>query len=135
MGLSNLPPGVSNADIERQAGAFEDRAADLAFVRRAKVGPAPCSAAEILARGAETYRERNSVYADNYKHFGHIMQGFFPRGLPATMGVGDWNRLALLMNAAAKLQRYAMTLSSGGHLDSAHDAMVYSAMLEELTRA
>jgi hypothetical protein len=36
--------------------------------------------------------------------------------------------------ALTKLQRYAESLGTGGHADSAHDAAVYSAMLEELTK-
>jgi hypothetical protein len=32
-----------------------------------------------------------------------------------------------------KVTRYAAQFENGGHLDSAHDACVYAAMLEELT--
>lgn len=119
--MSNAPPGASRGD--------EDD--DLAFPRRP--APKPASAPELLEAGARTYRQRNELYGDNYKHFGSIMAAMFPDGLPADMGSADWNRLALLMNVVGKAQRYAMNLRRGGHRDSARDAMVYAAMLEELT--
>lgn len=88
---------------------------------------------EILRECAETFEQRNKLYGDNYKHFGKLMQGIFPRGLTIE-SVDDWNRLSLLMQAAAKLSRYGQSFTEG-HVDSAHDAAVYAAMLEELTRS
>jgi hypothetical protein len=61
------------------------------------------------------------------------MQVLFPNGLPA-MSVDDWNRFGVWVMVFGKCNRYAMGMTSGGHKDSAHDAMVYSAMLEELTK-
>jgi hypothetical protein len=88
---------------------------------------------EILRSGAITYEERNPLYGDNYKRIGRIMQILFPGGLPPMDAEGH-NRFGCWYMAFNKLIRYAMQLEHGGHLDSAHDAMVYAAMLEELTK-
>lgn len=126
----NLPPGVSTSELE---DAFRDTD-DLAFTRPQKAAPQrQLTAPDFLEAGARTFRQRNTLYSDNYHHFGHIMVGLFPRGLPAELGPQDWNRIALVMNVVAKMQRYAMNIQRGGHADSAHDAMVYAAMLEEMT--
>ena len=91
------------------------------------------NAADLLASGAETYRERNPMYGDNYHHFGSVMAALFPEGLPEKMTIETYNRLGVLIQIVTKLSRYAQQLQNGGHLDSAHDMMVYAAMLEELT--
>lgn len=91
------------------------------------------SAADILDKMARTYRERNKLYGDNYKAFGHIMVAMFPGGLTVETAE-EWNRLALFIHVVSKMTRYALNFKKGGHLDSAHDAGVYSAMLEELTQ-
>jgi hypothetical protein len=90
------------------------------------------SATDILREGAQTYEERNALYADQYKRIGKHMQLMFPSGLPP-MDAAGWNRFGVWFMAFNKLGRYAQSLESGGHADSAHDAMVYSAMLEELS--
>lgn len=90
-------------------------------------------APDLLEAGAATYRERNKTYGDNYKQFGHLMVALFPDGLPREMSANDWNRFAVFMHILTKVSRYAVSFKTG-HVDSAHDAMVYSAMLEELTR-
>jgi hypothetical protein len=91
------------------------------------------AAPDFLEAGAATYRERNKLYGDNYHHFGKLMMGLFPQGLRVETH-DDWNRLALVINCAGKLQRYTQSFTRGGHQDSAHDLMVYAAMLEELTK-
>jgi hypothetical protein len=89
---------------------------------------------ELLREGAKTYEERNAIYGDNYKHWGHAMAAMFPNGL--TLKTADeWNRFGVFVQIASKLTRYAESMTRGGHIDSAHDMCVYSAMLEELTRA
>lgn len=88
---------------------------------------------ELLRAGAATYEERNPLYGDNYKRIGPIMAVLFPDGIPCRTPE-DHNRFGAWYMAFNKLIRYAMQFERGGHLDSAHDAMVYSAMLEELTR-
>lgn len=89
--------------------------------------------ADILDDMAATYRERNKLYGNNYKDFGKILAVMFPNGV--TLNVpGDYNRFSLLSMVVAKMTRYALNFDRGGHLDSAHDAGVYAAMLEEVTR-
>lgn len=87
---------------------------------------------ELLRAAAQTYDERSRVYGDNYKHFGAVMAGCFPNGL-VIASEDDWCRLGILVQIASKLTRYAQSFADG-HVDSAHDTIVYAAMLEELTR-
>lgn len=86
---------------------------------------------EILQGAAETYRERNAIYKDNYKDFGAVMLGLFPNGLHVT-DKESYNKLGLIVMCVGKLTRYCSNLEVG-HKDSAHDLMVYAAMLEEIT--
>lgn len=89
---------------------------------------------EILEEAAQTYRERNKLYADNYKQFGELLLWLFPGGrIPPIGSVQEANRLNLIINCLCKLQRYAYQFKQGGHKDSAHDLIVYAAMLEEMT--
>lgn len=88
---------------------------------------------QVLAACSETFRERNAIYGDNYKQFGAIMKAFFPNGIQLQT-VADFDRFTLFQNCMAKLSRYANTLPTGGHVDSAHDLSVYAAMLECATK-
>jgi hypothetical protein len=91
-------------------------------------------APDNLDRGAATFRERNATYGDNYLRFGEVMAAVFPEGLAIDAGdVAGFNRLGVLIQCISKLTRYTQNFAAGGHLDSAHDLMVYAAMLEELT--
>lgn len=90
------------------------------------------NAADILDSAAQTYRERNKIYGDNYKHFGFAAAALFPDGLLVT-SAAEWNRLGIFVQCLSKLSRAAGNLHVGGHLDSAHDLSVYAAMLQELT--
>lgn len=90
------------------------------------------SVPEILVQAAQTYDERNRIYGDNYKQFGHSMSAIFPKGLTIN-SPEDWNKLGIFIQVMSKITRYANSFENG-HIDSAHDACVYSAMLEELTR-
>ena len=89
-------------------------------------------APEILECAADTFKERNKLYGDNYLHFGEIMLALFPQGVKL-MTAEDFNRFVLFTNCVGKLSRYAVNLTNGGHQDSAHDLCVYAAMLEEIT--
>ena len=40
------------------------------------------TAADILDEMAQTFRERNAVYGDNYKMVGKMMAVLFPKGVP-----------------------------------------------------
>lgn len=92
-----------------------------------KTDPKPRSVPELLAAGAETFRERNALYGDNYKHYGAILCGLYPNGLTLRTAE-DWNRLALVFACTNKLSRFTW---AGGHADSALDLMVNAAMLHE----
>ena len=90
--------------------------------------------ADILDAGATTFRERNLLYGDNYKRLGATLLAIFPEGkVPEITTVEAANRLNLFIDCLAKLQRYAHNFTRGGHRDSAHDLMVYAAILEEMT--
>ena len=86
-------------------------------------------AAEILAEMADTYRERNKVYGDNYKRVGDVMKALFPNGV--TINTAEqfnvWHLFELMV---VKMTRFANTGLS--HQDSIHDLAVYAAMVESL---
>ena len=90
-------------------------------------------APDILELGAQTYRERNAVYGDNYLNFGKVMEAIFPEGMQVD-GVEDFNRLGVFIQVISKITRYSEQLNKGGHYDSALDLCVYAAMLAELTK-
>ena len=83
---------------------------------------------EILIEAAETFRERNAVYGDNYKMVGPIMWTLFPNGAPRELLYND--AFHLLMLLIVKLSRLAV--SNLTHQDSARDAAVYAAMIESI---
>lgn len=89
-----------------------------------------------LEAGAETFRQRNETYGNSYLTFGAVMAALFPRGLSIDAGdVDALNRLGIYVQIVSKCCRYATSLADGGHADSAHDIMVYGAMLEEVTKS
>jgi len=92
-------------------------------------------APQLLEAGAETFRERNTTYGDNYLTFGRVMAELFPTGLSIEAGdTAAFSRLGVLVQVVGKIGRYANNcFPGGGHKDSAHDLMVYGAMLEEVT--
>lgn len=87
-------------------------------------------ASSILAEMAQTYRERNQVYGDNYKNVGRIMAILFPNGAPAELLHSDHFHLFELM--VVKLTRFA--ISDLSHQDSIHDTAVYAAMIEAILK-
>jgi hypothetical protein len=95
----------------------------------------PATPADLLRAAADLFERRNREYANSYRRCGPVLQALFPDGLPDIRGdVGAAERFGVFMMLIAKIQRYALTLGTGGHEDSAADAAVYSAMLQELTR-
>jgi len=89
---------------------------------------APCSAADVLADMARTYRERNAVYGDNFRMVGPMMRALFPDGVPAATLHSDQFHLFELV--LVKLSRFA--ISGLRHKDSIHDSAVYCAMIEAI---
>ena len=92
------------------------------------------TAPENLEAGAATFRERGQVYGKSYIKFGGVMSELFPNGLWIdSRDTASHVRLGIMVQIIGKLTRYAEQMTRGGHRDSAHDMMVYSAMLEEVT--
>jgi hypothetical protein len=89
------------------------------------------NAADILAEMADTYRERNEVYGDNYKRVGAVMKAMFPEGV-ALFYAEDYNVWHLFELMVVKMTRFANSKLS--HEDSIHDLAVYAAMVESLIR-
>lgn len=90
----------------------------------------PRSAATILDEAAETFRERNAIYKNNFLMVGNIMAAMFPEGVTLKTP-DDHNRFHLFMLKVVKLSRF--TISGMTHVDSIRDDLVYSAMVEALT--
>lgn len=91
------------------------------------------SVPEILADAASTFEARNAAYGNAYAGIGRVLRAMWPDGL-RIQGEEEFGRLALLIMCVGKMHRYASSFATG-HIDSARDAAVYAAMLEELTRA
>jgi len=88
-------------------------------------------AADILQEMADTYRERNKVYGDNYKRVGEVMMALFPEGVKIE-NAHEFNVWHLFELMIVKLTRFSNSELS--HLDSIHDCAVYAAMVESLVR-
>lgn len=88
--------------------------------------------ADILRDGADQFAAKDRLYGSSYKSVGQLMAVLFPSGLTVS-DAKSWNRLCILIQIVGKFHRYSANLSTGGHEDSAHDMMVYSAMLKEVT--
>lgn len=86
---------------------------------------------DMLRDAAAIYEERNKLYGDNYKRFGHMVKELFPKGLNLA-GADDFNRFGILVQVISKLTRYAENFTRGGHADSLDDMAVYAMMLQEL---
>lgn len=87
----------------------------------------PASVPELLESMAQTYRERNAVYGDNWRNVGNVVMQLFPKGveLRDANALNTWHLFELII---VKLTRFA---NSGlKHSDSIHDIAVYAAMIE-----
>lgn len=91
---------------------------------------ATTTAADVLVDMADTFRERNKVYGSNYQMVGPIMAVLFPHGVPVEL-LGS-SQFHLFELTVVKLSRLA--ISDLTHIDSAHDAAVYCAMIESIIR-
>ena len=89
------------------------------------------TAADILAEMAETYRERNKVYGDNFRLVGPVMAALHPEGIELKTAA-DHELFHLYSLVIVKLSRFAT--SNCRHLDSIHDAAVYAAMIEAILK-
>lgn len=86
---------------------------------------------KYLEESAALYHERNAIYGDNYKSHGRVMLALFPAGVNL-LTADDHNRFGILTQIVAKLTRYTVNFSGGGHDDSLADIATYSAMLREI---
>ncbi len=87
------------------------------------------NADEILSDMAETFKERRSVYGNNYKLVGEMMAAAHPQG-KLLHGAEDFELWHLWELVFVKLSRFA---NSGlEHKDSIHDAAIYCAMIESI---
>jgi hypothetical protein len=76
-----------------------------------------------------TFNERKARYGLNYLMIGKVMASLFPDGITLKTEE-DWNKMHLFLMMMVKATRLANTNLT--HEDSAHDASVYSAMLNGL---
>jgi hypothetical protein len=86
----------------------------------------------ILREAAKTFAERGGVYRDNHQRVGAVMLALFPEGINV-LSADDHEKISLINLIVIKLTRYAVEIENGGHKDSAHDLIVYAAMLEART--
>lgn len=85
-------------------------------------------AAMILDQMADTFRQRNAVYGDNYRMVAKLVKVLFPNGVPSELVTTDqWHLFELKL---VKLSRFA--ISGLTHIDSIHDDAVYAAMIESI---
>lgn len=116
-----------------EASGLAARAEDLGPIQGAKP-PSARGVPTILQEAAETFASRNTEYSDAYRKFGAVLAAMFPGGLTIPAGSPhDFGRLALLVMGLGKWHRYATNFAAGGHPDSIHDAVIYAAMLEQMT--
>jgi len=87
---------------------------------------------KIISDSGKTFTGRSKIYGEAYKNIGPMMKSVFPEGV-TLLTEGDFSRFYALLMTMNKMNRYASRIESGGHQDSAHDAVVYSAMLESFT--
>lgn len=86
---------------------------------------------DILEQMANTFRERNAVYGDNYKMVGKLMEILHPDGV-VLRTAADHDVFHLWSLVIVKLSRFA--ISGLKHVDSIHDQSVYGAMIEAAIR-
>jgi hypothetical protein len=84
---------------------------------------------EILEAAAATFRERNAVYADNYKKVGEVMAALFPDGV-TLKNEYEFKRWHIFELIVIKLTR--LVNAGFDHRDSIRDIAVYAAILEAI---
>lgn len=89
------------------------------------------NAGDILAEMAETFKQRGAVYKNNRAIASDVFKALFPEGITLNTP-DDHERFHILSLIVVKLSRYVANWDQGGHQDSAHDAAVYFAILEEI---
>jgi len=108
---------------------WENGQAFIDACKESQTSPVP----DILRGAAATFEQRNGAYGNNYRRAGIVMAALFPNGITIKTAE-EWNRFSIFFHLMNKMMRYSNNIEKGGHLDSAHDAQVYAAMLEEFTK-
>lgn len=85
------------------------------------------TAADVLGEMADTYRERNKTYGDNFRRVGHVMQALHPEGVQQSTAL-DHELFHLWSLLIVKASRFAV--SGLTHEDSIKDLGVYAAMID-----
>ena len=119
---------VAGVDPEDVDVCYDDREDVIVAYRQAGYNasllPSPSDGVpELLEKMAGTFRERNSIYGDNYRRVVPALKALFPNGTPEFS-----EQFYLMTLIVMKLGRFAQ--SGLTHADSIHDAAVYAAMLE-----
>ena len=76
---------------------------------------------------AETFKERNALYDDNYKVAGDMLKAMFPEGMPPDHEVG--HLFSLIVVKMSRFSNSGMT-----HKDSIWDIGVYAAMICDILK-
>jgi hypothetical protein len=85
----------------------------------------------ILDEMANTFRERNVMYGDNWEKVANVLSALFPQGITLTTPE-DFARFHFLDWTVGKFTRFVNTGMT--HAESVHDGAVYMAMLEALLK-
>ena len=85
-----------------------------------------------LQESIKTFEAKSNEYDNTYKVAGRTLHAMFPNGIFLETE-DDFIRFSNFVMCNTKMIRYAGNLKQGGHKDSAHDLIVYSAMLEAKT--
>lgn len=92
----------------------------------------PEGPAGILAAGAETFIKKSSEYGNSVRQYGDVMTALFPEGVTLDTPQA-WTHMGVFQQVVHKVCRAANTMVAGQpSVDSAHDMMVYSAILQDL---
>jgi hypothetical protein len=130
---SEFPREPALFNDEEEANLYLSQEGGVLYSLYDRAGYEPMGgAAGILEQAADTYRERNAEYGENYRVFGRVMDALFPDGL-TIKGVDEWNRFHLWLLSVVKLTRYVQNWEAG-HEDSILDEIVYLAMTLQLDR-
>ena len=118
---------IELSSIQNCPGFLVDRIEQSANKPKHKHAPQPQTVPEIMRTAADTYEERNKVYKDNYKRIGAMLAALFPEGVQLRTAdeFARWQLFTLKVEKISRLATSGLT-----HKDSAHDDIVYSAMIE-----
>lgn len=84
-----------------------------------------------LKRALKTRASRKKIYKGTHIQHGAVMAALYPSGI-TLRSPEEFARFGVVNMIVSKVCRYTAR-GIAGHPDSAHDLIVYGAMLEELT--